>query len=41
MLESTNSRVVWYSVLSLLTSVAAGVIQVYYLKRYFHAKKLI
>lgn len=39
--ESTNARVVWYSVLGLITSIVLGVFQVYYLKRYFHSKKLI
>jgi len=39
--ESTNSRVAWLSFVSLLILVTLGVVQIYYLKRYFKTKKLI
>jgi p24 family protein delta-1 len=40
-LESTNERVRYLSVISILTLVALGLFQLYYLKRYFKSKKLI
>jgi len=39
--ESTNARVFWMSIVSLLILTGLGVFQVYYLKRYFKSKKLI
>lgn len=39
--ESTNSRVLWMSLLSLSVLVGLGAWQVFYLKKYFEAKKLI
>jgi len=39
--ESTNSRILWLSLLSITTLVVLGVFQIYYLKRYFQQKKLI
>jgi len=39
--ESTNSRVVWLSILSILIVASLGVAQIYYFKSYFKSKKLI
>jgi len=39
--ESTNSRVLWLSFISLLTLIGLGIFQILYLKRYFKQKKLI
>jgi len=39
--ESTNSRVVWMSFLSVGILVGLGFFQMYYLKKYFKSKKLI
>ncbi|KAL6058786.1 Transmembrane emp24 domain-containing protein 10 [Balamuthia mandrillaris] len=39
--ESTNSRVVWLSVFSLVILIGLGVWQIFYLKQYFHHKKLL
>ncbi|KAJ5076217.1 transmembrane emp24 domain-containing protein [Anaeramoeba ignava] len=39
--ESTNSRVLWFSLLSILTLLITGFWQVYYLKNYFHKQKII
>merc|ERR1712137_1275062 len=39
--ESSNSRVLWLSVLSMMTLVGLGVTQIMYLKRYFRSRKLI
>ena len=40
-LESTNSRVLYFSVLSMLCLIALATWQVLYLRRFFKAKKLI
>jgi emp24/gp25L/p24 family/GOLD len=39
--ESTNSRVLWFSILSMVVLVVLGIAQITYLKRFFQAKKLI
>ncbi|GJQ08343.1 hypothetical protein GpartN1_g3280.t1 [Galdieria partita] len=39
--ENTNSRVVWYSILSITMMTAAGAYLVYYLRNFFRQKKLI
>lgn len=39
--ESTNARVKWFSLLSLSTLVGSGLWQVWYLRRFFHQKKLL
>ncbi|DAZ94798.1 TPA: hypothetical protein N0F65_002411 [Lagenidium giganteum] len=39
--ESTNSRVLWFSFLSIVVLLAMGVWQVFYLKKFFKSKKLI
>ncbi|CAH0478303.1 unnamed protein product [Peronospora belbahrii] len=39
--ESTNSRVLWFSFISILVLVGMGVWQVLYLKKFFKSKKLI
>ena len=39
--ESTNARVLWFSILSMGCLVALGSWQVYYLKNFFQQKKLI
>lgn len=39
--ESILERVTWLSLISILSLVAIGVWQIYYLKRYFRTKKLI
>lgn len=39
--ESTNSRVLYFSVFSMLCLVALATWQVLYLRRFFKAKKLI
>jgi len=39
--ESTNSRVAWMTVTSLVILVCLGAGQIFYLKRFFHSKKLI
>ncbi|XAR49396.1 hypothetical protein NMG60_11032583 [Bertholletia excelsa] len=39
--ETTNSRVAWFSILSLGVCIAVSVFQIWYLKRYFQKKKLI
>lgn len=39
--ESTNSRVAWLSIFSVVTMVAVGAWQIYYLKRYFQQKKIL
>jgi len=39
--ESTNSRVAWLSGVSMFILISLGVVQIYYLKRYFKSKKLI
>jgi hypothetical protein len=39
--ENTNSRVVWYSVVSIMMMTAAGAYLVYYLRNFFRQKKLI
>lgn len=36
--ESTNSRVVWFAVMELVTMVCVGVFQVYYLRRFMERK---
>ncbi|XP_010498648.1 PREDICTED: transmembrane emp24 domain-containing protein p24delta5 [Camelina sativa] len=39
--EKTNSRVAWFSIMSLGVCVVVAGTQILYLKRYFHKKKLI
>ncbi|KAG7592559.1 GOLD domain [Arabidopsis thaliana x Arabidopsis arenosa] len=39
--ETTNSRVAWFSIMSLGVCVVVAGTQILYLKRYFHKKKLI
>eukprot|EP00127_Corallochytrium_limacisporum_P001942 Clim_evm97s88 gene=Clim_evmTU97s88 len=39
--ESTNSRVVWFSIFSILCLASLGAYQVYYLRKFFQQKKLI
>ncbi|KAG1710699.1 hypothetical protein DVH05_013426 [Phytophthora capsici] len=39
--ESTNSRVLWFSFLSIIVLLGMGVWQVMYLKKFFKSKKLI
>eukprot|EP01114_Cavostelium_apophysatum_P021808 TRINITY_DN7700_c0_g1_i1.p1 TRINITY_DN7700_c0_g1~~TRINITY_DN7700_c0_g1_i1.p1 ORF type:complete len:213 (+),score=39.20 TRINITY_DN7700_c0_g1_i1:67-705(+) len=39
--ESTNSRVAWLSILSIVIVASSGAAQVYYLRTYFKSKKLI
>jgi hypothetical protein len=37
--ESTNSRVVWFSVLELVTMVTVGAVQIYFLRSFFEKKR--
>ncbi|CAN6804411.1 unnamed protein product [Brassica oleracea var. botrytis] len=39
--EATNARVAWFSIMSLGVCLSAAGAQIWYLKRYFHKKKLI
>jgi len=39
--EKTNSRVAWYSIMSLGICVLVSLLQVWHLKRFFLKKKLI
>ncbi|KAF8086478.1 hypothetical protein N665_0624s0019 [Sinapis alba] len=39
--ETTNSRVAWFSIMSLGVCLSVAGAQIWYLKRYFHKKKLI
>jgi len=39
--ESTNNRVLWLSLTSILVLLSLGLFQIFYLKRYFQQKKLI
>ncbi|XP_071716615.1 transmembrane emp24 domain-containing protein p24delta3-like [Rutidosis leptorrhynchoides] len=39
--EKTNARVAWFSIMSLGVCIGAAVLQVWYLQRFFHKKKLI
>ncbi|KAJ3431159.1 transmembrane emp24 domain-containing protein [Anaeramoeba flamelloides] len=39
--ESTNSRVLWFSILSIIVLIATGLFQAYYLKDYFKKKKIL
>jgi hypothetical protein len=39
--ESTNTRVLWFNIMTLTIIGAMGLWQIYYLKRFFHMKKLI
>jgi len=39
--ESTNSRVMWFSVISMAVIVCIGVWQLVYLRRFFTQKKLL
>lgn len=39
--ESTNSRVKWFSLLSILTLVSSGLWQIFYLRQFFKSKKLM
>ncbi|KAG9130604.1 hypothetical protein Leryth_011864 [Lithospermum erythrorhizon] len=39
--EITNSRVAWYSMMSVGICISASVLQIAYLKQYFHQKKVI
>ena len=41
MSETTNSRVAWFSIMSLGVCLCVAGSQIWYLKRYFHKKKLI
>jgi len=39
--EKTNSRVAWFSIMSLGVCIVVSVLQLWHLKRYFQKKKLI
>ncbi|KAA0057325.1 hypothetical protein IC582_010084 [Cucumis melo] len=39
--EKTNGRVAWFSIMSLGVCIFASALQLWYLKRFFHKKKLI
>ncbi|XP_065869892.1 transmembrane emp24 domain-containing protein p24delta3-like [Euphorbia lathyris] len=39
--ETTNSRVAWYSIISLAVCIVVSVLQLWYLKNFFQKKKLI
>ncbi|KAJ0247675.1 Transmembrane emp24 domain-containing protein p24delta5 [Hirschfeldia incana] len=39
--EATNARVAWFSIMSLGVCLSVAGVQIWYLKRYFHKKKLI
>ncbi|EXB44367.1 Transmembrane emp24 domain-containing protein 10 [Morus notabilis] len=39
--ERTNARVAWFSIMSLGVCIIVSVLQLWYLKRFFHKKKLI
>eukprot|EP01089_Gocevia_fonbrunei_P011169 TRINITY_DN242_c0_g1_i1.p1 TRINITY_DN242_c0_g1~~TRINITY_DN242_c0_g1_i1.p1 ORF type:complete len:207 (-),score=30.80 TRINITY_DN242_c0_g1_i1:55-675(-) len=39
--ESTNTRVAWLSVFSIVVLVALGVFQIFYLKRFFKSKRIV
>ena len=39
--EKTNGRVAWFSIMSLGVCILASALQLWYLKRFFHKKKLI
>merc|ERR1712137_98687 len=39
--ESTNSRVLWFSILSLTILVSLGIWQIYHLKKYFESRKFL
>lgn len=39
--EETNTRVAWFSIFSLIVCVAASVVQLAYLKKFFQRKKLL
>ncbi|KAK9728632.1 vesicle coat component [Basidiobolus ranarum] len=39
--ESTNERVKWFSIFSMVVLVSLGIWQIFYLKRFFQTKKLI
>lgn len=39
--EKTNGRVAWFSIMSLGVCISASGLQLWYLKRFFHKKKLI
>eukprot|EP00455_Lapot_gusevi_P008119 TRINITY_DN134_c0_g1_i2.p2 TRINITY_DN134_c0_g1~~TRINITY_DN134_c0_g1_i2.p2 ORF type:complete len:110 (-),score=38.83 TRINITY_DN134_c0_g1_i2:93-422(-) len=39
--ESTNARVLWFSLLSMMILVALGTWQILFLRRFFESKKLI
>ncbi|KAJ9560231.1 hypothetical protein OSB04_005391 [Centaurea solstitialis] len=39
--EKTNGRVAWFSIMSIGVCISAALFQVWYLKRFFHKKKLI
>lgn len=39
--DSTSSRVIWFSVVSMLVLVALNAGQILYLKKFFRSKKLI
>eukprot|EP01100_Stratorugosa_tubuloviscum_P011157 TRINITY_DN492_c2_g1_i1.p1 TRINITY_DN492_c2_g1~~TRINITY_DN492_c2_g1_i1.p1 ORF type:complete len:213 (+),score=77.52 TRINITY_DN492_c2_g1_i1:114-752(+) len=39
--ESTHSRILWLSALSIIVLICLNIFQLLYLKRYFHQKKLI
>lgn len=39
--EETNSRVLWFSLFSIIILIGMGMWQVYYLRNFFKSKKLI
>ncbi len=39
--DATSSRIVWYSVFSIIVLVSLGVFQLFYLNNFFKKKKLI
>ena len=39
--ESTNARVLWFSIFSLIILVALGGVQLFYLKNFFKSKKIL
>jgi hypothetical protein len=39
--ESTNSRVQWFSLLSVGTLISSGLWQIFYLRQFFKSKKLM
>jgi hypothetical protein len=39
--EETNTRVAWFSILSLGVAVGCSVVQLWYLRKFFQRKKLL